>query len=65
MTKLEQLTSTHNYCLKVFRHGDRNPTESYPTDPYQNYSWPDGLGALTKVKKYTAKLVEKVDLSNL
>ncbi|XP_058792299.1 prostatic acid phosphatase-like isoform X2 [Phymastichus coffea] len=32
----------------VFRHGDRNPTETYPKDPYVNYSWPGGWGALTK-----------------
>ncbi|XP_076284181.1 testicular acid phosphatase homolog [Lasioglossum baleicum] len=32
----------------VFRHGDRTPTETYPTDPYREYNWEDGLGALTK-----------------
>ncbi|XP_031784605.1 lysosomal acid phosphatase [Nasonia vitripennis] len=32
----------------VFRHGDRNPTETYPNDPYLHYDWPDGWGALTK-----------------
>lgn len=32
----------------VFRHGDRNPTETYNNDPYKNYEWPEGWGALTK-----------------
>ncbi|XP_014485430.1 PREDICTED: lysosomal acid phosphatase-like [Dinoponera quadriceps] len=32
----------------LFRHGDRNPTETYPKDPYINYTWPSGWGALTK-----------------
>ncbi|XP_076657121.1 putative achaete scute target 1 [Halictus rubicundus] len=32
----------------VFRHGDRTPTETYPEDPYRDYDWKDGLGALTK-----------------
>lgn len=34
---------------QVFRHGDRNPTETYPNDPYRNYKWQGGWGALTKV----------------
>ncbi|XKL68198.1 hypothetical protein PGB90_003689 [Kerria lacca] len=32
----------------LFRHGNRTPIQTYPTDPYQNYSWPNGLGQLTK-----------------
>ncbi|XP_011688976.1 PREDICTED: lysosomal acid phosphatase [Wasmannia auropunctata] len=32
----------------LFRHGDRTPTETYPKDPYINYDWPGGWGALTK-----------------
>jgi len=35
---------------QLFRHGDRNPTETYPKDPYINYTWPNGWGALTKVR---------------
>ncbi|KAK0157701.1 hypothetical protein PV328_011406 [Microctonus aethiopoides] len=32
----------------IFRHGDRTPTETYPNDPYVNYTWEDGWGSLTK-----------------
>lgn len=35
----------------LFRHGDRTPTDSYPNDPYKNYRWPGGMGALTGVRK--------------
>ncbi|XP_073992396.1 venom acid phosphatase Acph-1-like isoform X2 [Rhodnius prolixus] len=45
--KLETLVSVH----VLFRHGDRTPTFSYPTDPYINWSWPDGAGALTNKGK--------------
>ncbi|CAD7084885.1 unnamed protein product, partial [Hermetia illucens] len=31
----------------LFRHGDRAPLASYPEDPYANYSWPGGFGALS------------------
>lgn len=34
----------------LFRHGDRNPVASYPTDPWANVSyWPRGYGQLTNV----------------
>lgn len=36
--------------MQIFRHGDRTPTETYPNDPYINYEWEDGWGALTKVR---------------
>ncbi|XP_076762332.1 lysosomal acid phosphatase-like [Xylocopa sonorina] len=32
----------------VFRHGERTPTETYPNDPYRDYKWQGGWGALTK-----------------
>lgn len=30
----------------IFRHGDRTPISLYKTDPYNNYTWTDGLGQL-------------------
>ena len=36
--------------FQLYRHGDRSPIESFPTDPNRNASiWPDGYGQLTKV----------------
>ncbi|XP_063981893.1 lysosomal acid phosphatase-like [Diachasmimorpha longicaudata] len=32
----------------IFRHGARNPTETYQKDPHIDHKWPDGWGALTK-----------------
>ncbi|XP_011310807.1 lysosomal acid phosphatase isoform X2 [Fopius arisanus] len=32
----------------IFRHGARNPTETYAKDPHRNHEWEDGWGALTK-----------------
>ncbi|XP_072382551.1 prostatic acid phosphatase-like [Diabrotica undecimpunctata] len=31
----------------IFRHGERAPTDTFPNDPYINYSWPGGWGQLT------------------
>ncbi|WKX93343.1 hypothetical protein Q1695_010973 [Nippostrongylus brasiliensis] len=33
----------------VWRHGDRAPTMTYPTDPHQESSWPNGWGELTQL----------------
>lgn len=46
---------------QVFRHGDRNPTETYPNDPYRNYKWQGGWGALTKVINFINKSIKLYD----
>ena len=35
--------------LQLFRHGDRSPVKTYPTDPYQESAWPQGFGQLSQV----------------
>ncbi|XP_055948602.1 testicular acid phosphatase homolog [Argiope bruennichi] len=35
----------------LFRHGDRAPAFSYPTDPNKADCWPEGLGKLTLIGK--------------
>nr|CAD7434697.1 unnamed protein product [Timema monikensis] len=46
----EDDTGTLRLVSVVFRHGDRSPTETYPTDPHKDDSlWPDGWGALNNV----------------
>lgn len=32
----------------MHRHGDRSPAQSYPADPYADYQWPGGRGALSR-----------------
>jgi len=33
----------------IFRHGDRSPEKTFPTDPYQESSWPRGWGQLLRL----------------
>ncbi|PAV67011.1 hypothetical protein WR25_18364 [Diploscapter pachys] len=33
----------------IWRHGDRAPTGTYPTDPHKEESWPNGWGELTQL----------------
>uniref|UniRef100_A0A8C5G2L0 Lysosomal acid phosphatase n=1 Tax=Gouania willdenowi TaxID=441366 RepID=A0A8C5G2L0_GOUWI len=42
--------STHVFssCVQLFRHGDRSPVQAYPTDSYQESSWPQGFGQLSQ-----------------
>lgn len=41
------------FVSALYRHGDRNPVASYPTDPYNNLSyWPNGWGQLTNRGMY-------------
>ncbi|XP_067217330.1 lysosomal acid phosphatase isoform X1 [Linepithema humile] len=51
--------ATLQQVVFLFRHGDRTPTETYPKDPYINYTWPGGWGALTKVCAQYSDTVEK------
>ena len=35
---------------KVYRHGDRSPTKTFPSDSYQEDAWPQGFGQLSTVR---------------
>uniref|UniRef100_A0A8C7GY26 Lysosomal acid phosphatase n=1 Tax=Oncorhynchus kisutch TaxID=8019 RepID=A0A8C7GY26_ONCKI len=34
--------------ILLYRHGDRSPVKAYPTDRYQESSWPQGFGQLSQ-----------------
>lgn len=40
------------FAAVLYRHGDRTPVETYPTDPWRNESiWPVKFGELTNIGK--------------
>lgn len=43
--------ASFNFRSQVYRHGDRSPIYSYPTDTH-NSSWPQGYGELTIVRAH-------------
>ncbi|CAK1554814.1 unnamed protein product [Leptosia nina] len=44
--------STVLYAAVIYRHGDRTPVDTYPTDPWRNESlWPVKFGELTNIGK--------------
>lgn len=40
---------TLRFVNLIFRHGDRSPSQTYPTDPYTEKDWPQGFAQLTQV----------------
>jgi len=43
-----ETSSTLRHISIIFRHGEKNPTSSYATDPYrESLFWPEGWGQLT------------------
>jgi len=38
--------------VQLYRHGDRSPQKSYPTDPYNESAWPQGFGQLSIVRLF-------------
>ncbi|XP_058859336.1 lysosomal acid phosphatase-like [Acipenser ruthenus] len=37
------------FVTLLYRHGDRSPVRTFPTDPHQESAWPQGFGQLTQV----------------
>ncbi|KAM6101712.1 prostatic acid phosphatase-like [Theristicus caerulescens] len=48
---LQQTTAERElkFVVVVFRHGDRTPVTSFPTDLHKESEWPQGYGQLTKI----------------
>jgi hypothetical protein len=46
---LAQQNDTLQMVQILYRHGDRSPTESFPTNPLPESAWPQGFGELTQV----------------
>ncbi|CAD7084879.1 unnamed protein product [Hermetia illucens] len=60
--------STLKAVAMLFRHGDRSPTMSYPLDPYRDYPWPGGYGALSErgsEEMYGSGLIKSTRYSSL
>ena len=46
---------------QVYRHGDRTPIVTWPTDPYASPSlWPQGFGQLTIVSDITETIITQL-----
>ncbi|XP_067648972.1 prostatic acid phosphatase-like [Haliotis asinina] len=45
---IASLDGSLRYVQVLFRHGDRSPEHTYPNDPYQKDTWPQGWGELTQ-----------------
>lgn len=39
----------HSLAIQLWRHGDRSPVSTFPTNPVNLTAWPQGLGQLTQV----------------
>ncbi|XP_048025883.1 lysosomal acid phosphatase-like isoform X2 [Megalobrama amblycephala] len=42
---------TLKFVTVLYRHGDRSPLDTYPTDPYKENDWPQGFGQLSQEGK--------------